>query len=99
MGHKESNKKKSWFFCCLHYLFQIFFRQLNSLDPDQARLSVGPDLDPNWVDSSISVSNSLDPDQAWLSVGSDRVQTVCKDHQHPIKFAASRQELMRHMVL
>ena len=43
-------------FCCLFFLNQLFQKVLlglpsvsNSLDPDQARHFVGPDLDPNCL--------------------------------------------------
>ena len=36
-------------FCCLLIFFRNAFEVSNSLDPDQARHFVGPDLGPNFL--------------------------------------------------
>ena len=49
MGRKESNQaNKQKLFVCYDFcpLLIVF---ANSLDPDQARQNVGPDLDPNYL--------------------------------------------------
>ena len=59
----------------------------NSLDPDQDRHFVGPDLDPNCL-QRLSTDYTLEGKELTLLIW---VQTVCKDYQQITKVAASKE--------
>ena len=68
----------------------------NSLDPDQNRQSMCPDVDRNHLSSDyLKFANSLDPDQNRQSIGPD----VAQNHlsaDNLCKQLGSRSELTEH---
>ena len=53
----------------------------NSLDPDQNRQSMCPDVDRNHLSSdNLKLANSLDPDQNRQSIGPDVDQNLSADN-------------------